>query len=221
MQKVRIKAVLWDFDGVLGKTMEDNFVAWAKAFSDEGITITQEEYFLYEGMSMDGIAEKIYRTKGVESTLEMHAEMSRKKSENYVNNNNFSLYPGAVKILEKIQGKYKLGLITGSSRERLEQSAGAKFVSLFDFISTADDQKRHKPYPDPYLQALEPLGVQAEECVVVENAPLGVQSAKAAGMYCYAVTSTVSGEALTEAGADSIVSDLATLEKVLSEKTVL
>ena len=64
-------------------------------------------------------------------------------------------------------------------------------MDRFEAIVTADDVRRFKPNPDPYLKALEKLKQEPEGCLVVENAPAGVQSAKAAGLTCYAVASTL------------------------------
>jgi beta-phosphoglucomutase len=69
----------------------------------------------------------------------------------------------------------------------------------FDFIITGDEVPRAKPCPDPYLAAARQLGLRPDECVVVENAPLGIEAAKNAGMYCVAVETTLGKEYLQAA----------------------
>ena len=66
-----------------------------------------------------------------------------------------------------------------------------QYLDRFDTIVTADDVTRFKPNPDPYLRALEKLRQEPENCLVVENAPAGIEAAKAAGLTCYAVASTL------------------------------
>ena len=101
----------------------------------------------------------------------------------------------------------KTALVTGTKRERviaiLEKF---KLMDKFMVIITADDVMFSKPAPEPYLLAAELLDVEASECVVIENAPLGVMSAKNAGMRCIALTTTLSKMHLKQA--DVIADDL-------------
>ena len=69
----------------------------------------------------------------------------------------------------------------------------------FDFIITGDEVPRAKPYPDPYLTAAHHLELKPRQCMVVENAPLGIEAAKNAGMYCVAIVTTLGKEYLTSA----------------------
>ena len=73
------------------------------------------------------------------------------------------------------------------------------FLKLFSAIITGDDYESGKPSPDPFLKGAEALGLLPELCIAVENAPLGVKSAKSAGSYCVAISSTVKPELLQEA----------------------
>ena len=79
-------------------------------------------------------------------------------------------------------------------------------IQQFDVIVTGDDVSKGKPHPEPYLKAAAKLGVNPSECIVVENAQIGVQSAKAAQMLCVGVTSTQTTQQLQKA--DKIVPDL-------------
>jgi beta-phosphoglucomutase-like phosphatase (HAD superfamily) len=77
---------------------------------------------------------------------------------------------------------------------------------------TAYDVKKGKPDPEPYLMALEKAGLQPNEAMVVENAPLGVRSAKGAGIFTVAVnTGILSDDDLWQAGADVVLPDMAAL----------
>jgi beta-phosphoglucomutase-like phosphatase (HAD superfamily) len=85
-----------------------------------------------------------------------------------------------------------------------------------ELMVTGFDVKRGKPDPEPYLMGLEKAGIKAEEGIVVENAPLGVQAAKGAGIFTIAAnTGPLEDSILKDAGADSIVPDLATVAAVL------
>ena len=81
---------------------------------------------------------------------------------------------------------------------------------------TGFDVKRGKPDPEPYLMGLEKAGIKAEEGIVVENAPLGVQAARGAGIFTIAAnTGPLEDSILKDAGADIVVPDLATVAAVL------
>ncbi len=79
-------------------------------------------------------------------------------------------------------------------------------INLFDYILTTDETKHPKPDPEPYLNCLKALQIDPKESIAVENAPLGIASAKRAGMRCVAIMSTLKREHLSEA--DYIVKDL-------------
>ena len=86
------------------------------------------------------------------------------------------------------------------------------FLERFQAIVTGEDTTVGKPSPEPYLRGAEKLGVRPEACIVVENAPIGIESAKRAGAYCIALCTTVSREALRQA--DEIVDSFEALREV-------
>ena len=114
--------------------------------------------------------------------------------------------PGAGEVLQKVK---KDGLIpmvvTGSGQlsllERLEHNYPGMFHK--ELMVTAFDVKYCKPNPEPYLMALKKGGIKADEAVVVENAPLGVEAGHNAGIFTIAVnTGPLNGQVLLDAGAD-------------------
>ena len=80
------------------------------------------------------------------------------------------------------------------------------FLEKFDALVTGEDTRHGKPSPEPYLKAVEKLNLRPEDCLAVENAPLGIESAKKAGLYCAAVCSTLDRSYLT--AADEIFASL-------------
>ncbi|MBM3324407.1 MAG: HAD family hydrolase, partial [Calditrichaeota bacterium] len=110
------------------------------------------------------------------------------------------LIPAARRIAEKfLSAKIHCGIVTGSVRANMNGVMTAEEIALFDPIISAEMCQHGKPHPEPYLKALEVLNLPARECLVVENAPLGIQSAKAAGIRVAALTVTLPREYLTEA----------------------
>lgn len=212
------KAILFDFDGVLAKTMEDNFNAWRAAFQSVGVDIVSDDYYPLEGMNVVGVAEtliKKYRLLGVSGEA-----LFQKKDEHYFQNNRFELYPGVAELTTKLKKKnIPIAIVTAGRMERLEKTVDSSFLELFNVIITGDKTARGKPYPDPYLLGASKIGYAPKECIVVENAPLGIQAAKAAGAYCIAVASTMRPEHLREA--DKIVTEFSGIEQVSSIRGLL
>ncbi|GAF86257.1 unnamed protein product, partial [marine sediment metagenome] len=103
---------------------------------------------------------------------------------------------------------------SAASRERLNETVPKNFLERFDVIISGNDTEKGKPSPEPYLVAMNKLRVLPAESIVVENAPLGIKSARSAGAYCIAITSTMDKSFLEEA--DKIIdnfSDLGNLFK--------
>jgi beta-phosphoglucomutase len=109
-------------------------------------------------------------------------------------------------------------LVTGSkasSADKVLRAAGVR--DLFEVIVTGDDTKKGKPDPDPYLKAIEKIGVDRLDCIIVENAPLGIRSAKAAGVdYVIALATTLEPSFLRDA--DYIMQSVADLEQCLARR---
>lgn len=215
MKTNNIKAILFDFDGVLADTMNDNFRAWEHAFKRYGIIISKSDFMLLEGMSPMDIARKIGRDYDLHNYKD-HESIVAEKEQFYRKNNNFKLYLGTEDLLGTLKkNKIKLALVSGTSDERIYRVVSKKFLSFFDVLVTANSVVYTKPHPQPYKTATKLLNVEKHEAIAIENAPLGIQAAKSAGIYCIALCSTLKQEFLTQA--DEIVSNMSSLNIRLKE----
>ena len=116
----------------------------------------------------------------------------KEKETHYMQNHSFKLYPGAVQLVKNLKVKgYLLGLVTGGNAKRLLNIGIESLLELFDVRITGDMVNKGKPSPEPYLKAAKILNVNNNSCLVIENAPLGIKSAKKSGMTCIAVSSTL------------------------------
>ena len=195
---VPFRGILFDFDGTLANTMEDNYRAWQHVLHEVGADIAREEYFLLEGMKLADVARTLCEKHGV--MLPDYADIARRKELYYAENHSFALYPDVDRhIAEYAAAGIPMAIVTAGLHDRIVRSVPAGFLSRFKAVITGDRTERNKPFPDPYLKAAKDIGVPIGECVVVENAPLGIQSAKAAGAYCIAIASTLDAHLLTEA----------------------
>ncbi|HMK45368.1 MAG TPA: HAD family phosphatase [Methanocella sp.] len=218
----RYKAVLFDLDGVITDTMNLHYEAYRLAFKDYGIDVSRMDIFMREGMPSMDVGRDIASVKGARLTEADIMKLIGKKREiqRSMAEKDARIYPGVTETLRVLRDHgVRLALITGSNlmsvQKTLQKVGGIE--GLFDAIITGDDTLRGKPYPDPYLKGMEKLGVPGEKSVVVENAPLGIRSAKAAGAgYVIAVTTTLPAECLKEA--DDIVSSFIDIENCLSKR---
>ena len=103
----------------------------------------------------------------------------------------------------------KVALVTACALKNMQHCLNPEEQAHFDFIITGDEVPRAKPFPDPYLMAARQLGLRPEECVVVENAPLGIEAARNAGMRCVAIETTLGKEYLKSA--DHVLPNVAAL----------
>ncbi|MGA9141512.1 MAG: HAD family phosphatase [Methanocella sp.] len=217
----KYKAVLFDLDGVITDTMGLHYEAYRQAFAKYGIHVTPLEIYRTEGMPSMEVGKAIVKEKGANLSGELVKKLIDDKREIYraLAAKDAKTFPGVPETLRMLrENGIKLALITGSNAK---SAAGViREVGLegaFDVIVTGDDTARGKPYPDPYLKGMERLGIPPDKCVVVENAPLGIQAAKASGAgYVIAVTTTLPEQYLK--GADDVMQSFADIEGCLARR---
>jgi HAD superfamily hydrolase (TIGR01509 family) len=190
------KAVFFDMDGVLFDSMPGHAYAWAKVMTAYGLPMTPEDAFENEGRTGIGtISIFTRRYWDRDATEEEARELYRRKTivfNEYMAERGGEApeIPGAAAVLNKVgDGGMKRVLVTGSAQQslltRLERHYPGHFTP--DLMVTGDDVRYGKPNPEPYLMALKKADVTADEALVVENAPLGVRAAVAAGIRTIAV----------------------------------
>ena len=204
--KKKLKAVLFDMDGVLFDSMPYHSEAWHTVMKSHGLTLSREEAYMHEGRTGASTINIVFqRELGRESTQEEIESIYQEKSVLFNSYPEAKRMPGAWELLQKVK---KDGLIpmvvTGSGQlsllERLEHNYPGMFRK--ELMVTAFDVKYGKPNPEPYLMALKKGGLKADEAIVVENAPLGVEAGHNAGIFTIAVnTGPLDGQVLLDAGA--------------------
>lgn len=206
----RFKGILFDYDGTLARSMEDHFRSWQAVLAEKGIHITAEDYYPLEGMGLHEVAERFSRTHAL--SADQLEDVMRRKKGHYLKTHRLEFYPGVESFITELhQAKIPMGIVTGSHRDQLKQSVPAVFLDQFDVLVTGEEFRQGKPNPEPYQVGAKKLGLRPQECIAIENAPLGVQSAVGAKTYCIAVCSTVGPEQL--AGAQEILPSFADLKQ--------
>ena len=208
-KSMQLRAVLFDMDGVLFDSMPYHADAWSRVMTEAGYNFSKEDVYMNEGRTgADTINTASLAQFGRPATPEEIDALCKAKCDV------FDTYPptprmqGAIELVEKVKACGLTPMIvTGSGTPTLLNRIQSNFPGLFDerHIVTSFNVKRGKPYPDPYLLALEKGGFAPHEAIVVENAPLGVTAGVAAGLFTIAVnTGPLKPEVLTNAGASIV-----------------
>ncbi|MCJ7811288.1 MAG: HAD family phosphatase [Dehalococcoidia bacterium] len=200
------KAVLWDMDGVLVDTAPFHFQAWRELFQSLDKGFADADFRRTFGLRNDAILRDILgelTPAEVERLAQRKEGLYREKIEGRV-----TAIPGAIDLLRRLQqGGRKMAIVSSAPGENVRavlRSLGLEGV--FEAVVAEEAALKGKPDPQGFLLAAEELGVAAGECVVIEDAPGGVEAAKKAGMRCIGLATSRPREAL--AGADLVVDSL-------------
>ncbi len=198
-------------DGVITDTMPYHFRAWKSVFASVGIQASHEDIYKREGQ------------KGIDSVRELFAEKEKpytdaigkrllyKKEKLFKRIFKRKFIAGSRMFIKKsVAQGFKLGLVTGTSRYEAQKLLPKELWDCFDATVCGCDVRDGKPHPEPYLKALTKLNVRPKEAVVFENAPFGIRSAKAAGLFCIALETSLPASYLK--GADAIFPSFKAIE---------
>lgn len=205
-----LKAVFFDMDGVLFDSMPLHAASWSKVAKQFGFDLPEAEVYLHEGRTGDATIELLaQRFWGRSATEAEKKEIYAVKAEDFNTRPEAQPMQGAFEVLQMVkQAGLKIVVVTGSGQLSLIERLNTHFPDCFDanLMVTSFDVKYGKPHPEPYLMALHKTGLTPQEAVVIENAPLGVQSAVAAELFTIALnTGPIPDKALTEQGCNILL----------------
>lgn len=207
-------AVIWDVDGTLVDTAELHFQAWCVLAREMDKPFTRADFAATFGWRNPEIIPKLFGSHYTPAEVD---DLGRRKEDFYrfEARNGVALLPGVGPLLQNLhRAGFRQAIGSSAPRENLELILDlTRTASLFGAIVAMEDTRRGKPDPEVFLRAAEKLRVAPERCLVIEDAPVGVQAARAGGMKCIAVTFAGHHDEpkLRHAGADRVVS---TLEEV-------
>ncbi|MEM7828162.1 MAG: beta-phosphoglucomutase family hydrolase [Candidatus Aenigmatarchaeota archaeon] len=205
-----LKGAIFDLDGVVIDTVDIHFKAWKKIGLEYGKDVSFEDY----KEKIDGIP----RIDGARAILaELSEEELRKASERkqmyfleLIEEDGVKVYEGSIDLIKRLKDSgIKIAVISSSKNcSHLLKRAGIE--DLFDVIITGYDVKRGKPAPDVFILASEKLCVKPSECIVFEDAILGVEAAKRGGFKCVAIDRYNDPSRLSRA--DLVINDLSRID---------
>jgi HAD superfamily hydrolase (TIGR01509 family) len=200
---------IFDHDGVLVDSLALHQDAWVELGRRTGLALTPE--FVHEtfGMTNPSIFRKLLGDALDPREIERYSDL-KELCYRELARGKIVLMAGVRELLDRLTAAGVL-LAIGSSGARLNLELTVESCGLsgrFAAIASLEDIVRGKPDPQIFLVAAAKAGVPPARAVVFEDAPVGIQAAKAAGMYAVGVTTTQPASALRDAGADEVVGDL-------------
>lgn len=222
----KVKAVFFDQDGVLYNSMPYHAKSWAWAMTKHGMPYTEMECYRNEGRTSTGVIQEHHlQMFGTDATPELIKAVYADKSAMFTEmTGGFpGIIPNVDKVLQYLHSRgVQCWVVTGSGQPDLFNALNDVFDNVFTGIITSFDVTHGKPDPEPYLKAWSRSGFKKSECMVVENAPLGVRAAKAAGLFCCAVnTGPLPDSELAAEHADRIFHSMDELLKWIQESAIL
>jgi beta-phosphoglucomutase len=202
-----MRAVLFDFDGVLVNSEPLHYRALRECLLPEGIEISEEEYagsyLAYDDAEAIRVAlerhGQAFHGGRVRAIAERKAELFDDLLESV------PFFPGAPELVRALSREVPVAIASGALHREIERILSAAGLrDAFTAIVAADDVTRGKPHPEPYLTAMAAVtprapGLAAEDCLVVEDSMPGIAAGRAAGMKVLAVSTSYSADRLTAA----------------------
>ncbi len=206
-----LKAVIFDFNGVIVDDEYLHFLVFQKVLREERIDFTEQEYFgTYLGLDDKGCFAAVLSDRGRPRKPSEILDLVERKATYYLEelDRHLRLFPGVPEFVRQLATDFPLAICSGARRHEIEYVLKkCDLRSSFRVIVSADDGHLGKPDPAGYLATLDALGRQghelgglaARECLAIEDAPKGVQAAHAAGMRCLAVANSQPRKELEQA----------------------
>ncbi|MGE0755414.1 MAG: HAD family hydrolase [Pirellulaceae bacterium] len=176
-----IQAIIFDCDGTLVDSMPLHYSAWRNTLSRYGFVFTEERFYSFAGQPTWRLVEMLAAEHG--ATVDVQA-VAREKEEDFLQLIHLvKPIDVVVTIARQAHRQKKLAVASGGWRHITRmQLHHAGILELFETIVTAEDTERHKPEPDVFLEAARRLNVPPSACLVYEDADLGIEAARRAGM---------------------------------------
>ncbi len=216
--KKSVKAIIFDMDGVIVDSEPIHERSEIEVCREFGMNVPKEEWDNFRGKKLEDIFS--YTSQEFGTGKEPIEKMIKRKIELYLKYalREIKLIRGALDFLRELEKsqKYRYALTTSGRRNQQEKILKKlKLDDFFPIMVTAEDVRKGKPNPEPYLLTVEKLGEKPNKCLVIEDSDNGIVSAKAAGCQTCGITTTFSYKVLKMAGADLIVSNFEELSERL------
>ena len=220
-----LNAVIFDFDGIIVDSEPMHYRAFNAILEPLGMGFSWEDYCsIYIGYDDRDAFREAFKAHGKKSSAHEIKQMTSEKAKVFqqlVNDGEAKPLPGAIELIESIPVRLPIALCSGALREDIDPIIGnLGIANAFSVIVTAEDTRKSKPDPAPYRLTCEKLGLKdPSTAIAIEDTPLGIVSAKSAGLKVLAVTNSYDREYLLEA--DAVTDSLENITRSSLEDMVL
>ena len=213
-----LRAVVFDFDGVIANSEPLHYRAFRDVLADSGVGLSEPEYYQhYLGFDDLNVFRQLAADRGLAWNIDQIGALVATKAVRmeHLERDGSILFPGATALIHRTSAAVPIAIASGALRAEIGRILDREqLTSCFKFVVGAEDTPASKPAPDPYLRAVALLAqsvdvLRPSECVAIEDSPWGLQSAHAAGLRTVAVAHTYPSSKLQ---ADLIVSSLDELD---------
>lgn len=174
-------AYLFDCDGTIVDSMPLHFIAWTRAFAEEGCPFPEDKFYAWGGVPSRMIVARLNEEHGLKMDPETVAK--RKEGYYYASLNELQPIHMVIEVIDAAYGKIPFAVVSGGTQESVNNSLTQLGLGdKFPVRVCAEDYTHHKPDPECFLKAAALLGVEPSRCLVFEDTDIGVEAAKAAGM---------------------------------------
>ena len=213
-----IRAIIFDFNGVLVDDEHLHFELFRDVAATLGVTLTQEQYLTtYLGYDDRRCFEEVLLNSGKAATPELVDDLIARKAELYLERaaTELKIFSGAAECITRLADRWPVAINSGALRPEIVLALGQmRVLDRISAIVSAEDTRYCKPDPEGYVLALDALrslhgdDLEAGHCLVLEDSLAGVQSGKSAGMWVLGVSNTYNAGELRQAGADAVITEL-------------
>lgn len=193
------RAVLWDLDGTLIDSGAHHYQAWVEILADEGVTLSLHQFVSTFGQRNDLVLRQFISPDITRAEIDRIAATKERRYRELVHTQGVRFLPGGAGWLDALRrAGWKQALVTSAPRANVEVIITALGAApYFDTIVVAEDVTHGKPDPEVFLLAAQRIGAPATDCIVIEDAPAGIEGARRAGMRTIGI-----GEHVKPAGPD-------------------
>ena len=201
-----VKLVIFDWDGTIVDSMPAHIDAYLKALAKFGVKAKEQDILDLVGTPTELLAETVAENYGVKASGKKIAEQKIKNYLEFSKNKNL-VFDGAVDTLHALKQKYRLALLSGSTRKQLGNYR--EILSLFEHTVAGKEASAPKPNPDALIDIVDKLDFLPSECVYIGDFWQDMMAAEQAGLWAIGIRNKyVSDEELTDAGADVIINNI-------------
>jgi HAD superfamily hydrolase (TIGR01509 family) len=182
-----IKAILWDNDGILVDTEKFYYQATREILARYNVNLTKELYIENLLIQSRGAWHLIQDNNLSDSEIEKIRDERNLLYCELIKNADV-LINGVAETLKNLHKNFRMAVVTSSRKEHFYLiHSKTNLIQYFDLVLTREDYKESKPNPEPYLLAVKKLGLEKNECLVIEDSERGLIAANAAGLDCWVI----------------------------------